>query len=172
MVVCAGGWLGELFDLPVYAQIEQVSYFAALPETRPVLVDHGGPDGFLWYGLVTPGVGFKVGQDSARPGPFDASRPDRPVDDRVLADLLDHLPGMLPGLDPRPLRTESCLYTMSPDGDFILDTVDGVVVVGGDSGHAFKFGPLLGRFAADLAQGRSLPEDCAMFRADRFATRA
>jgi glycine/D-amino acid oxidase-like deaminating enzyme len=44
-----------------------------------------------------------------------------------------------------------------------------MVVVGGDSGHAFKFGPLLGRLAADLAQGRPLPEQCRRFTAGRFA---
>jgi len=58
---------------------------------------------------------------------------------------------------------------MTPDRDFILDTIDGIVVLGGDSGHAFKFGPLLGRLAADLAQGRPLPEECAKFQVGRFA---
>ena len=67
------------------------------------------------------------------------------------------------------MHQEACLYTMTPDGDFILDPIDGVVVCGGDSGHAFKFGPLLGRLCADLAQGRSLPPECDRFRAARFA---
>jgi sarcosine oxidase len=58
---------------------------------------------------------------------------------------------------------------MTPDEDFILDTIDGIVVCGGDSGHAFKFGPLLGRFCADLAQGCPLPEECEAFRIARFA---
>jgi sarcosine oxidase len=57
---------------------------------------------------------------------------------------------------------------MTPDGDFILDRIDGVVVCGGDSGHAFKFGPLLGRLVADLALGRTLPPETAMWRAGRF----
>ena len=53
---------------------------------------------------------------------------------------------------------------MTPDRDFILDTIDGIVVLGGDSGHAFKFAPLLGRLAADLAQGNALPPECDRFR--------
>ena len=57
----------------------------------------------------------------------------------------------------------------TPDGDFILDAIDGIVVCGGDSGHAFKFGPLLGRLCADLAQGRQLPPECDRFRVSRFA---
>ena len=53
------------------------------------------------------------------------------------------------------MHSEACLYTLTPDNDFILDTIDGVIVCGGDSGHAFKFGPLLGRLVADLAQGQA-----------------
>jgi sarcosine oxidase len=169
VVVCPGGWLGRLFDLPVYAQIEQVCFFRGAPDTRPSFVDHGGADGRFWYGLVSPGVGYKVAQDSGRPGPYDPDQPSRSVSPTLADALCEHLPEMLPGLAPRPVHQEACLYTMTPDGDFILDVIDGVVVCGGDSGHAFKFGPLLGRFCADLAQGRPLPPECDRFKAARFA---
>lgn len=169
VVVCPGGWLGRLYDLPVHAQIEQVSFFGGAPDTRPSLVNHGGEDGRFFYGVATPGVGYKLARDGARREPFDADRPDRPVLPELVDELRAQLPEMLPGLDPEPLHTEACLYTMSPDGDFILDRIDGVVVCGGDSGHAFKFGPLLGRLCADLAQDRALPPECDRFRADRFA---
>jgi sarcosine oxidase len=172
VVVCPGGWLSTLFDLPVYAQIEQVCFFGGAPDTRPSLVDHGGADGRFWYGLVSPGVGYKAAQDGARPGPFDPEQPDRPVLEPLADELCAHVAEALPGLDPAPVHREACLYTMTPDGDFILDVIDGVVVCGGDSGHAFKFGPLLGRLCADLAQGRKLPPECDRFRADRFAVAA
>lgn len=169
VVVCPGSWLARLYDLPVYAQIEQVSFFRGAPDSRPSLVDHGDPDGNFWYGLVSPGVGYKAAQDGARKGPFDPDQPDRPVLEAVVDDLRRHVSEALPGLDPRPVHREACLYTVTPDGDFILDVIDGAVVCGGDSGHAFKFGPLLGRFCADLAQGRTLPPECDRFRAGRFA---
>jgi sarcosine oxidase len=169
VVVCPGSWLSRLFAMPVHAQIEQVCFFAGAPDTRPSLVDHGGEDGKFWYGLVSPGVGYKVARDGARPGPFDPEQPGRPVLDELVDELSGHVARAFPGLDPTPVHREACLYTISPDGDFILDVVDGVVVCGGDSGHAFKFGPLLGRFCADLAQGRPLSPECDRFRADRFA---
>ena len=169
VVVCPGGWLSRLYDLPVYAQIEQVCYFHGAPDTRPSLVDHGGEDGRFWYGLVSPGVGYKVAQDGGRPGPYDADQQAREVLPELVDALCRQLGEMLPGLTPRPVQQEACLYTMTPDGDFILDRIDGVVVCGGDSGHAFKFGPLLGRFCADLAQGRPLPPECDRFRVARFA---
>jgi sarcosine oxidase len=169
VVACPGGWLAGLYDLPVYAQIEQVHYFAGVPEDRPVMIDHGGEDGRLWYGLVTPGVGWKAAKDGARPGPFDAESQTRPVLPDLTEEVRRHVMEWLPGIEPRVVHQEACLYTMSPDGDFILDEIDGVVVFGGDSGHAFKFGPLLGRYCADLAQGKTLPPECDRFRADRFA---
>lgn len=169
VVVCPGAWLGGLYDLPVHARIEQVCYFQGAPDGRPSLIHHGGEDGRFWYGLVAPGVGYKVAQDGARKGPFDPAQDERPVLPTLVDELSAYVAESLPGLDPRPLRPEACLYTMTPDEDFILDTVDGVVVCGGDSGHAFKFGPLLGRFCADLAQGRALPGECDAFRISRFS---
>jgi sarcosine oxidase len=83
--------------------------------------------------------------------------------------LAEDVRAMFPGLDPSPLHSEACLYTMSPDGDFVLDRIDGVIVFGGDSGHAFKFGPLLGRLIADMAAGRPLPPEAERFRAGRLA---
>jgi len=167
--VCAGGWLGQLFELPLRVQLEQVAYVAG-PEPRPSLIDHGGgavPG--VYYALTTPGVGYKIAEDDGQPAPFDVDRPDRPVDEAGLERLRTWLSATIPGLDGPLVRSESCLYTMTPDRDFILDTIDGIVVLGGDSGHAFKFGPLLGRLAADLAQGRPLPEECTRFLVGRFA---
>jgi sarcosine oxidase len=168
--VCAGGWLGQLFDLPVHAQLELVAYVEAPAADRPALIDHGGGEvPRVFYGLTTPGVGYKIAQDDGQPEPFDVDRPDRPVDAVGLDRLRRWMVAALPGLPAEPGHTESCLYTMAPSRDFILDTIDGIVVLGGDSGHAFKFAPLLGRLAADLAQGNPLPSECNRFRVARFA---
>jgi sarcosine oxidase len=169
VVACPGAWLGPMFGLPVRPRIEQVTYFAGAPDTRPSVIDHGAPDRRLHYGLVSPGVGYKLGEDAARPELWDPERPDRPVEPALEERLSEHVRRAFPGLDPRPLHSESCLYTMSPDGDFILDRIDGVIVFGGDSGHAFKFAPLLGRLIADLAAGRPLPPEADRFRAARLA---
>jgi sarcosine oxidase len=168
--VCAGAWLGELFDLPLLTQIEQVAYFAGAAGDRPSFIDHGSQrDPRVWYGLTTPGIGYKLAQDDGGHGPFPPDRADRPVDPKLLSGLRSYVGRTFPGLEPEPLLAEACIYTMSPDRDFILDTIGDIVVLGGDSGHAFKFGPLLGRLAADLAQGRDLPAECEMFRAGRLA---
>ncbi|XP_058068145.1 probable sarcosine oxidase [Magnolia sinica] len=73
-----------------------------------------------------------------------------------------------------PAFTQSCMYSMTPDGDFVIDFLGGefghdVVVAGGFSGHGFKMGPVVGRIVSDLvlddeAQG----VDLSYFRLGRF----
>ena len=51
--------------------------------------------------------------------------------------------------------TKTCLYTLTPDRDFVIgplpDDPDVLVAVG--DGHAFKFATLLGRILAQLVAG-------------------
>ena len=55
---------------------------------------------------------------------------------------------------PAPVRHAACMYTMSPDGHFILGRHpqhDSVCFAAGFSGHGFKFAPLIGAVMDDLA---------------------
>jgi sarcosine oxidase len=168
VVACPGAWLGPMFDLPVEPRIEQVSYFAGASDDRPSVIDLRPEGVSLHYGLVSPGVGYKVAIDG-QGRPWDPERPDRPLDPGIERRIVEYAREWFPGLRHLPGVGEACLYAVSPDHDFILDVLDGVVVCGGDSGHAFKLAPLLGRLAADLAQGRDLPPEAARFRAGRLA---
>ena len=60
-----------------------------------------------------------------------------------------------PGSGP-PVRSKTCLYTLTPDRDFLLGPVPGheAVLVGLGAGHAFKFAPTFGRLLAELADDR------------------
>ena len=57
------------------------------------------------------------------------------------------------------LRVSDCLYSMSPDGHFLIDrhpAFRNVVFAAGFSGHGFKFASVLGECLADFAtQGRT-----------------
>ncbi|KAJ0691773.1 putative FAD dependent oxidoreductase, FAD/NAD(P)-binding domain superfamily [Helianthus annuus] len=57
-----------------------------------------------------------------------------------------------------PVMRQSCMYSLTPDGDFVIDFLGGefnedVVVAGGFSGHGFKMAPVVGRILVDLALG-------------------
>ena len=64
-----------------------------------------------------------------------------------------HVVERLPGLHPEPVAEATCLYTTTPDDDFVLDRVGPVVLASPCSGHGAKFAPLIGAMTADLALG-------------------
>src|SRR5439155_7870150 len=115
--------------------------------------------------------GVKVGEHAGGlevdpgDGPFD-------VDPARVRSHAGYVARRLPLLDPTPVRSETCLYTMTPDEDFVLDRVGNVVVGAGFSGHGFKFGPIIGETLAALALGREPPIPRERFSALRPALAA
>jgi sarcosine oxidase len=67
------------------------------------------------------------------------------------------------------LIAKTCLYTLTPDRDFIVDRVPGTenVFTAVGAGHAFKFASLLGRILVELALDGETSHDIGPFRADR-----
>jgi len=77
----------------------------------------------------------------------------------------------LPRADGPALSLKTCMFTNTPDGHFIVDTLPGttaVTVVSACSGHGFKFASVMGEIAADLALDAGTDHDIEMFRIDRF----
>jgi monomeric sarcosine oxidase len=174
-VITAGPWAqGVLAGVlpqapPLTVTVQQVRYFAPRDPAAawPTLIEWG-PEGLVWYAVPAAGdaPGVKVAAHipgrpvDPRGGPFTE------IDPALEQEAAGYVRDRLPGLDPAGLAAETCLYTMTPDEDFVLDTAGPLVVGGGCSGHAFKFGPLLGEFLADLALGRDIPVS-----RERFALR-
>ena len=77
----------------------------------------------------------------------------------------------LPGAAGPELLTKTCLYTLTPDRDFVVDRVPDApgVVVGLGAGHGFKFASVLGRILVELALDGASPSDAELgaFRIDR-----
>ncbi len=77
----------------------------------------------------------------------------------------------LPGIADRCLRSRACLYSNTPDLRFLVGPLPGrpgVWALGGGSGHAFKFAPVLGELTArGLAEGRP-PRELTPFLPRRF----
>ncbi|KAF8400220.1 hypothetical protein HHK36_013517 [Tetracentron sinense] len=74
----------------------------------------------------------------------------------------------------QPVFTQSCMYSMTPDSDYVIDFLGGefgkdVVIAGGFSGHGFKMGPEVGRIVADLVlNGDAMGVELRHFKLRRF----
>ena len=58
-----------------------------------------------------------------------------------------HVSGRLRGLGPTCLRSSACIYTVTPDADFVIDRHperERLVIVSAGSGHGFKHSPAVG----------------------------
>ena len=64
---------------------------------------------------------------------------------------------------------KTCLYTLTPDRDFVIDRLPDRpnVCVAIGAGHAFKFASAIGRILADLAPDAPMPAGIADFAFDR-----
>ena len=77
----------------------------------------------------------------------------------------------LPDADGPLRKMRTCLYTRTPDEDFIVDCSahdPRIVLASPCSGHGFKFASVLGEILVDLATGRRSANDITRFRLDRL----
>jgi sarcosine oxidase len=161
VVVAADAWTNELLAplgrrLPLTITKEQVTYVAApdpaafAPDRFPVWIWMDDPS---FYGFPTYGeAGPKAAQDcGGQPTTPDTRTFDR--DEVAYGNVRDFLARHLPGAVGPDIYTKTCLYTLTPDRDFVVDRVPeapGVTVLLG-AAHGFKFASVLGRVAAELA---------------------
>ncbi|HVS13922.1 MAG TPA: N-methyl-L-tryptophan oxidase [Thermoanaerobaculia bacterium] len=177
VVVCGGAWSNDLlaplgWRLPLTVTQEQVTYFQ--PEQPELLAESRFPvwiwmDDPCFYGFpMLEGEGVKVAQDvggrevTARTRTFE---PDPEALGRVTGFLERFLPEALGPVR----RVKTCLYTLTPDRDFVIDRVpehpECMVAIG--AGHAYKFASVIGRVLARLALGQEPGFDLEPFRIDR-----
>ncbi|GIK41482.1 MAG: N-methyl-L-tryptophan oxidase [Chloroflexota bacterium] len=163
---------GSAFKLPLTVTQEQVTYFATphladfAPEHFPIWIWMDEPCfyGFPVYGEPATKAAQDVGGEavtaetrSFEPNPANAQR--------VEHFLQKYIPSALGPV----LYTKTCLYTMPPDRDFVIDTIPGYdhcsVAVG--AGHAFKFASLLGKILSELAIDGRTESNLEPFKMDR-----
>lgn len=69
------------------------------------------------------------------------------------------------------VKSAICLYTVTPDGAFVIDRLPGyenVILCSPCSGHGFKHSPAIGECIADLALTGESKIDLTSFKLDRF----
>lgn len=86
--------------------------------------------------------------------------------------VMEYVQKKFPCLEPRPAIEESCMYTTTPDEEFILDRhpkYKNIVFAAGFSGTGFKIGPVVGKILSQLALGHPPSYDLSEFSLSRFS---
>ncbi len=177
-VVSVGPWLSSLLPelgLPLRVERQVMAWFRPRDPERfrphrfpPFMRDRGG-----WHGYGLPALERDPDVPGARPelaglvkvaihhrgAAADPERLDRGVGREDLAPVADLVAETLVGLESWPVEAEVCMYTNTPDLHFVVGqapSTSRLVVLGGFSGHGFKFAPVIGEAAADLVlEGRT-----------------
>jgi sarcosine oxidase len=177
LIVAAGPWSNDVlrhFDvaLPLEVTKEQPMYFrpgdpdAFAPGRFPVWIWMDNPSfyGFPIFGEPAVKVTQDAGGKAVDPDARDFE-PDPDISERVRAFLRAHLPSAIG--EEHLIKT--CLYTLTPDRDFVIDTLSEHpnVHVAIGAGHAFKFASVIGRILSELAYSGRTSSAIQNFAIDR-----
>ncbi len=179
LIITAGAWAGKIMadlSLPLrvlrktlwWQQVEEPWRYQ--PDRFPVFISDspaGEIYGFPAYGTPSLKIANHRGGE-----PADPETVDRNTRSGENADCLEFTNAVLPGVSTHVVKSTVCLYTMTPDTDFVVDRLpmmSRVIFGAGFSGHGFKFAPAIGELLADLATDpKALP--IPRLRVSRFVT--
>jgi glycine/D-amino acid oxidase-like deaminating enzyme len=166
IVFALGPWLPKVFPDVIGRRIlptrQEVFFFAPPagdrrfePGAMPGWADFNGGD--IFYGfpdLENRGVKMAHDQHGVE---VDPDTQDRRLTEAALAEVIAFRDRRFPLLRGAPLtEARVCQYENSSNGDFLIDfhpRWSNVLLVGGGSGHGFKHGPEVGRYAAGRLTG-------------------
>jgi sarcosine oxidase len=179
VIVTAGAWTHSLLpELSLPLQVtRQVQLYVrpSQPELFrtgwfPVFMIESG-DG-IHYGLPLHDDDLlKVAKHHHRDEAVDPESYQREVTEADEALILGPIHRVLPAARGPIVMSRTCLYTMAPDGDFVIDRLPGrpnIVVASPCSGHGYKFAPAIGQALVELAFGGRTSFDLSRFRIGRF----
>jgi sarcosine oxidase len=191
LVITAGPWapnvLSEL-SLPLHVLRVFFSYFETrqpekfMPDRCPIYCI--SEEGCFYYGFpFEQGGGMKIAHHgSARFSVQHAGNQictpetaDRIVHEHEVELMRSKLDECLPGAAGNCVSSTVCLYTMTPDEQFIIEPHaqhKNVVYGCGFSGHGFKFGSVVGELLADLATKGKTDLNIDFLSSKRFAAKA
>lgn len=184
IAIAAGSWSKKLLsqvgiELPLKIMPCQVAFFQPenradyQPENFPVFLAHLDIEaGEKPYGIPSyQNSGVKVTTFYGWETVSDPQQVDYTPDRHWIDLVRNFLSQYIPGVNSELVSTRRCLYTMTPDKDFIIDRhpqYPQLVFATGFSGHGFKFTTLVGSILADLILKGETEHNIAPFKASRF----
>jgi len=177
VVITAGAWLPRLLpDLPLTVARQVLHWFEPLrdgsvfaPGVCPISLWEV-EDGRIFYAFPDLGDGVKaaIHHEGETTDAEHVRRDVTAEDEAVVRSLVERL---LPAAAGRRRESCVCLYTNTPDHDFLIDRHPGheqVFIVSPCSGHGFKFSPVIGEIVADLVTTGGSRFDLQPFSLERF----
>ncbi len=180
LIFSSGAWIKNLvpdLDLPV--KIERQVLFWLEPKRNKdlflsELLPNTGWDldnGLEFYTQpIIENKGFKVAKhhDGEFILPENLNRETKKEDIVAIRSFLEEY---IPDANGKILNSKVCIYTDTPDLDFILDFSSGdenVIICSPCSGHGFKFTPAIGEICMKMIKGENIPFDLSEFSISRF----
>lgn len=181
LVVAAGPWCsGLLADLELPLTIERQVVFWLEPQrdvaqyeaSRFPIYAYEFEPGTICYGFPRLARGVKAAVMHSGELASAPEKVDRRVKVRDEDELRAAIRPVLPGLSEAPVRgSDVCLFTNTPDHNFIIDfhpRHPQVLISSPCSGHGFKFASAIGELQAELLMDGGSRADTTPFRIDRF----
>jgi sarcosine oxidase len=183
LILSLGPWFKETLDglgVPLRIQRNVQAWFSPGVSSYKVdrfsafLLDRAGLPAPL-YGFPDFGDGVKAafhgfGQLTT------ADEVDREVSmSSDVAPIAAAMENWMPGATATFREAKPCMYSLTPDGNFVIDRHPqhpNVILCGGFSGHGFKFAPVIGEIAADLALDGASRHSIDFLSLERFGNAA
>lgn len=190
VIVAAGSWTNKLLSsvgvqIPYEVTEEVVCYYK--PKTNienpvdhthrsmPIFIYHAESDENVehFYGLPQIAIpGIKAATHFAGPRVDPDQRPhNHPRHVELVKRTNRFVESMFPHVHHGAFQQVRCLYSTTPDHDFVLDRLQhhpNISVAAGFSGHGFKFAPIIGEVVAQLALDEPTTVPLDKFSLSRF----
>jgi sarcosine oxidase len=183
LVLAIGAWLGEVLGDPYAAHFaitrELLHWYAVagpvaayLPARFPVFIWDDQSCGFYGFPAIDGGSGgVKVAAEAnvRSAAVVDVQRDVSAAERFHLYDTV--VKDRLPGLARDCIRVVTCMYTTTPDGDFVVDRHPehrSVMIFSACSGHGFKHSAALGEAVAAQIVGEAALVDLSPFSFQRL----
>lgn len=174
VVVCAGPWLARH---PVYSNFMTSNrvYCHWFSYPAPVELFHKifliqGKDGRVLYGMPTQSGIIKVGWHNYPIIPLEPGKAEDGSPREYIEDIQDAIASMA-DIALQHLKSKGCYFTNSRDENFVVHRRTRTKwVIGGLSGHGFKFAPALANLVVEGIANDNLPPALHVFDPFRFSS--
>ena len=183
LIICAGPWsmgVAPQLGVPIVNTRQVIGWVT--PKNPSIADASRMPAFFMERANGDPLYGIPMASDQDAPHGIkigvhgnglacDPDAMDRVVRAEERSELQTMLARVAPGVQGSITDSAVCIYSNTPDGNFVIDRLDGfrrVTVAGGFCGHGFKFAPVVGEVLADLALEGATTLPVEFLRRNRF----